>query len=372
MKERDDDGCEWGRRSERRRTRARTKPAWLVALVLIGASLLGWGPALAQDAAERDAAAEAMFRRGVQLLVEEKFEAACRHLERSQKVDPGVGTLLYLGLCYERQGRLASAWVTYREAESAARAAALVQRSRVATEHALRLLPKLSTLTVLVAPENRVADFELRINDKVMSPDLFGVPFVVDAGRYNLSARARGRRSWSSRVELDTGGGRMAVHVPPLERPLRRASSVPADLSEPPRPTAGVDAAIGEATSPPMQPSRPLSVRQRTALIVAGSGLAALGLGTFFGLIAARKNDLANRDCSSAGCVTREGADLNEQARTWAAFANGTYAAGGLAVITGAVLYLWPGNDPQAQSALHGVSADLGLGGGMLTLHGVL
>ena len=69
-------------------------------------------PASAQD----KAAAEALFDEGKRLFLDKKFAEACPRFEASERIDPGIGTLLFLADCYENVGRVASAWATFREA----------------------------------------------------------------------------------------------------------------------------------------------------------------------------------------------------------------------------------------------------------------
>jgi tetratricopeptide (TPR) repeat protein len=184
--------------------------AWALLLSLVSspltvtlAAVLGApGAAWAQTDAQQKAAAEALFDEGKQLLSQGQFESACRRFEQSQEIDPGVGTLLYLGDCYERSGRLASAWAIYREASSAAAAAGQGERTRIADERARRLAPSLSKLVLLVPQENRVPGFELLLDNRVLSPALFGVPFPIDAGQHEISARAPGRSNWSNVIEI--------------------------------------------------------------------------------------------------------------------------------------------------------------------------
>src|SRR5580704_7129436 len=68
-------------------------------------------------------AAEALFAEGRRLVDAGDFANACPKFADSERLDPSVATLLNLGACYEKAGRTASAWATFREAISAAQAA---------------------------------------------------------------------------------------------------------------------------------------------------------------------------------------------------------------------------------------------------------
>ena len=74
--------------------------------------LLLTSPVHAQRAAADKAAAEALFDEALELMQQKRYAEACPKLEQSQRVDAGIGTLLYLGECYEKLGRTASAWAT--------------------------------------------------------------------------------------------------------------------------------------------------------------------------------------------------------------------------------------------------------------------
>ena len=111
----------------------------------------GGRPAYAQGASDK-AAAESLFDDGKRLYQEKKFAEALPRFEASERLDPGVGTLLYLADCYENLGRTASAWATFREAASVAKVAGKADRERVARERAALLDAKLYRLTVSVAP----------------------------------------------------------------------------------------------------------------------------------------------------------------------------------------------------------------------------
>src|SRR5271156_1769624 len=102
--------------------------------IVRGASLLACaGVPLASGAARAQApappasatdkvAAEALFEEGRRLVAAGSFADACPKFADSERLDPSGGALLNLASCYEKLGRSATAWVTYREAASAASA----------------------------------------------------------------------------------------------------------------------------------------------------------------------------------------------------------------------------------------------------------
>ena len=106
-------------------------------------------PGAAAQAAS-DAMAETLYNNALDLMETGKNAEACPLLEQSQEIDPAVGTLLYLGLCYERTGRTASAWATYRAAGEAGRRGNQAERSKIALENASRIEPSLSRITIVM------------------------------------------------------------------------------------------------------------------------------------------------------------------------------------------------------------------------------
>ena len=78
-------------------------------LGLCAALISGALPAWAQPSAADKATAEALFDAALDLMRKGRNEEACPRLEQSHRIDPGIGTLLYLAECYEKTGRTASA-----------------------------------------------------------------------------------------------------------------------------------------------------------------------------------------------------------------------------------------------------------------------
>jgi tetratricopeptide (TPR) repeat protein len=291
--------------------------------------------ALAQEDAQQKAAAEALFDEGRELIGQGQYEAACRRFEQSQAIDPGVGTLLYLGDCYERLGRFASAWAMYREARSSARAAGQGERARVADERARHVAPNLSKLAVMVAAENRIEGFELVINGRLLSPALFGAALPIDAGRYQLVARAPGRTAWSALVDVKPDGDQQLVQVPPLAAAAVAGPPLPGQGGAP---TPAIAASAEPVVADDSEHWLGLPPQQTAGVLVAGGGVLALGTGVVLGLLAKGKDDDASDRCVPS-CLDRSSADLNEDARGLATAANISYGIGLAALTTGAVLY---------------------------------
>ena len=147
------------------------------------------GAAHAQTTGAEKTAAEALFGEGKRLMDQGKFSEACPKFADSQRLNPGVGTLLNLARCYQKNGQTASAWSTYKEAAGAARSAGQTDREGVARRESAALEPTLPKLTVTVSPENAsLSNVEIRLDGAVLPKGLWGVPAPLDSG----SAHHRG------------------------------------------------------------------------------------------------------------------------------------------------------------------------------------
>ena len=62
-----------------------------------------------------EAAATAEFDRGRALMKQHKYKEACAAFEHSQKLDPQNGTLFNLADCNSHVGKIATAWLAYRD-----------------------------------------------------------------------------------------------------------------------------------------------------------------------------------------------------------------------------------------------------------------
>ena len=308
-------------------------------------------PAAAQASASDKAAAEALFDQGLRLMKQNSFAEACPKLEESNRIDPAVGTLLYLGECFERVGKTASAWATFREAASLATNSNQADRARVAAGRAQDLEPRLSRLSVELAPEvSRIDGVVVKRGNQRIEPSLYGTPLPVDPGDYRIEVSAPGYEVWSTPISVAAGGGSASVRVPGLVK----AADAPATPAAAPAgsPPAQVD--TGNALPPPTTAkSGGLSTQETLGLFVGAVGLVGVGLGSYFGIRAISRNSDAEAECPTSGlCNTQNGVDLTTDAQQDARFSNIAFAAGGVLVATGAVLYLTGGSSKADRVAL--------------------
>ncbi len=268
------------------------------------------------------------------------FPDACPKLEESNRIDPAVGTLLYLGECYERTGRTASAWATFREAASLANTSGQADRARVASSRAQEIEPKLSRLSVELAPEvARLSGVVVKRGPQRIEPQLYGVPLPVDPGEYRIEVSAPGYETWSTPISVAAGGASASVRVPGLVK----AADAPAPVG----PTAAAAATQEQPQTSPASSdakSQGLTTQQTLGLVSAGVGVVGVGVGTFFGIRAISRNNKAEDHCPKGDlCNDQEGVDLTNRAHKDATIANIGFIAGGVLLATGAVLYFTGG-----------------------------
>ncbi|HOU93931.1 MAG TPA: hypothetical protein PLU22_22930 [Polyangiaceae bacterium] len=290
-------------------------------------------PALAGP--EEEAAAEALFQEGLRLMQEERFPEACPKLAESQRLDPAVGTLLYLGECYEKNGQVASAWATFQSAAAAARKEGQDDRRQIALERASRLEHQMPKLVVDVDPAARVAGLVVTRDASDLAEAAWRVPIPVDPGSHVVSASAPGKRSWTRTVTLEAGQGVVTVQVPTLAdevaappAPARGATPAP----------AGTEAGAGA----PPAPAEGGRSRLAPAYVTGAVGLVVLGGGVGAGIASNAKERESVEFCnpSDPSECNRTGMSLLDDARTYATAANVAYAVGGAALVTSVVLFV--------------------------------
>jgi hypothetical protein len=203
--------------------------------VLFGASVWARDSWAEKTEAEK-ASAESLFAEARQLMKAGSFAEACPKLADSQRLDPALGTLLNLALCYEKNGQTARAWLAYRDAAGVAHASGENDRGTLALDAAALLAPLVPKLTVQVEPQD--TEIVLVSDDQRLPPAAFGTPVPSDPGEHVITVSAPGRKTYSRRVSL-TAGQSLTINIPRLETDANsnRTSARTAIVAEEPQHT---------------------------------------------------------------------------------------------------------------------------------------
>lgn len=235
------------------------------------------------------ALAEELFQQGKRAMNEGHYAEACPKLAESQRLAPGMGTLLSLAVCHEGEGKIASAWAEFNEVLPAARRANRPDRAQYAEQRIAALAPRLSRLKIVVPPDvAQTPGFAVQLNGAAMNNAALGIAAPVDGGTYTVTARATDKQPWSQEVTVKAEKDQQVVTVPLLQaRPV--AEAAPA-LPSPTTPVAVAGTSAEPVTALPAEssahPRWPLYVAVgATAALAAGAaatGVVALGKASDF------------------------------------------------------------------------------------------
>jgi hypothetical protein len=306
----------------------------VILLVVAAAVAAAPGRAVAGD----KAAAEAAFQQGKDLMKTRRYDAACSAFEKSQALDPQLGTEYNLASCYEQAGRLASAWAEFRELAQRDTNAA---RKLDSEKRAAALQPRL--IKLLINVRQPVRGLTVTRNDEDSS-QLVGIETPIDPGEYVIGARADGYLPWSVKVAATQEGGTVQVTVPELAR-APEAPIPPAEDTRRPRPTELV---------------RDGSGRRRLGLYVGGGGVAIAAGGAVLGYLASRKWSHVKALCGDPAACTATGDDLDaaradqRSATSLGDLSTIALGVGGAAIVTGVIVYLTaPAGGHAEHASLH-------------------
>lgn len=322
--------------------------AWLPSIAVLG-TLFTLTPARGDEAGR--VAAETLFQEGRRLVAEKRYEEACPKLAESHRIDPGIGTLLYLADCHELAGHHASAWAAFREAEGLAKRAGQEDRATSAAKRAAALEPKLVrvTLRLRTAPPG----LTVKHNGLALSTALLGVPLPVDKGSHTFELAAPGKKARVVRVTVELSS--IEQDVPELED-----EAAPAVASSAPPPPRAIPPA---SRAPNVEPSAaPAPAKESRALTYAAFGVGGVGLivGTVFGLSAKNAWDKSRNNCREGRFCNDEGLSQIDQAKSRATLSTVGFAVGIVGVGVGATLLL---TRKESQTALTVAPGQVAVGG---------
>ena len=290
------------------------------------------------------ATAQALFDEGKRLMSQHDYAAACSKFEESQRQDPGLGTLFHLADCEERSGKTASAWAAFKEVAAEARAHAETSRATVASDRAQALEERLARLTIEPGAVQGTPGLEILRDGKALGPAELSAGLPVDPGSHVIEARAPGKGTWSTTVEV-RDEARLVVTIPLLADAPAPLAPVPVAIAPPtsPQPTQPAPLALPytsmTTTTSADMPSSPAGGGQRaTGLIVGAAGLAGLGVGAYFGVVSLDRHRDAEPHCAGNVCDAT-GVSLRDDARQAGNASTVAFAAGGALLLGGVITY---------------------------------
>jgi hypothetical protein len=259
----------------------------LVCAPLLAALATSAGPAAAQA---DSALAEALFREGKALLEQKRYAKACPKLAESYRLEPKLGALLNLGVCYQSAGQHASAWASFTSAQSLARREGRADREAFAAEQVQALEKVLARLTLTAIPEGATVTLDGRPIERAT----IGIALPVDPGPHQLRATAPGKRDWAQVVEAPPTKAALTVAIPAL-------ADAPA--------AAPVAAAL--PSEPPAEPRDDGTYR---VMMFAGFGVAAVGLaaGAVTGGLSLAKTGDVKAACTDNRCPADQSGAIDD------------------------------------------------------------
>jgi hypothetical protein len=291
------------------------------------------------ESSTRSAGAEALYEEARRLMTQGDLEHACPKFKQSYELDPGGGTLLNLAECYERQGKFASAWSTFKEALVMAQRDGRTERVDYAKKHLAVVEPKLSKITIEVAKEANVPGLTVTLDGTPLGAAAWGLGMPVDPGTHQVTASAPNKVSFEQRVEIESGSSTLAI--PKLADAVAAAAG--------PR-LVDTDTEKKPVTDEPATGSG----RRTAGFVIGGVGIVALGVGSYFGLRAFSK--WSEREDNCVGGCNSAAKSAGDAAQSAATVANIGIGLGLVAVGVGTYMVLSSksGSEPSA-SRRHGV-----------------
>jgi Tetratricopeptide repeat len=264
--------------------------------------------------------------------------------EQAHELNPNARTLRAIGLCaFEEKSYVAAIANLSAALEDTRRPLTPEQRT-----HAADLLERshgfIAQYTVQVSPANAIMRVDLR------APVVLNGKLLLDPGTHQLSFSAPGYQpAERTLLARPREGGVLKVEL---------ASAVAVASAAP------LGAQTGASKPQTDERAGGLSARQKAGIGVAAFGLASLGVGIAYGVIAKNKHD--DSGCTNV-CDSEHTQKLNDQARTAGNVATVGYALGAAALGSGAFMIFWP--QRADKSVAWGITPN-GARGGSAFVHG--
>jgi len=264
---------------------------------------------------------------GTALMQQRRYAEACPKLAESERLQPGTGVLLRLGLCDELLGKTASAWSAFREAAARAQRGGDEALRQLATKRADGLAPRVPRVRLVLSPGASREQVTVICDGAPLDPSALGVEIPMDPGEHAVEVSRAGRPVLRKAFTLAPQSALVTIELPLEEPGALGEGAVTADLGR---------------------------TQRAFALVAGGVGVAGVAAGTFLGAAALSDWNRARRGCTrgTSGC-SQESLDLQPTVRTDAAASTVAFAVGAAGLVGGAILW-WtaPKSDAPRASAV--------------------
>ena len=327
-------------------TSPRQHPSWSrITIAALGTgvlqlSLLGVANA-EEDSATETAAARTLAVDGLKLAQAGKCQEAIPKLDRAEKLHHSAIVLSRLGECQVSEGKLVEGTEMLRKVLREPLPANPSPALSKAYERAQTVLdsakPRISGLTISVSAPTG-AELRLLVDGVVVANTLVDSELPADPGDHVVEASAPGYLKATARVTLGSADKKSVTLK--LETDPNALSQVPLNAGPEanPGPVAQVtpSMAVAPASAPPRAP--PPSPSRASAYVSWGVGLAGVGVGTAFGVMALKgKHDLDGQ-CPDSSCPSSSGSAVDSAKRN-GNISTIAFAVGGAGLVLGTVLY---------------------------------
>jgi hypothetical protein len=200
------------------------------------------------------------------------FVRACPRLEAAKKILPEhVRTGMTLAQCYDKSDQPASALAELMRVKPLAESQGKADKVAEIQSMLADLERRVPRLTIDVRSDlGALPGFTITRNGVPVTIAKWGKAEPIDPGVYEIGATALGKEPWTTRVEVREGGETVSVKIdPPWIEKKEEPKAVPM-----------------------IKPSAPL--QKRLALIAAGAGLSAAGIGLGVGFTLASNGKSSN------------------------------------------------------------------------------
>jgi hypothetical protein len=248
-----------------------------------------------------------------------------------------------MAVCHEKEGRTATAWVEFRDAEALARRDGRDDRVTLAAERQRALEPRLLRLRIVLPSEADAPGLAIALDGADLPRPAWVAPLPVDPGEHVLEVSAPSRVAHQQSVTVTTEGETRDVVIERLDVPPPAPVAVPAPSAVPSAapPSAPAPSAPLATALVPQDRAAPhgLGAQRITALAVGGAGVVGLVAGAYLGLDAFSKHSQAIGQCPAPDACSAQGVTYNDESKMSAD--RSTVAFGASVVLLGAAVYLW-------------------------------